>query len=127
MTEEQFQTLLDTLSEQNTLLKRVVELLESTEQAAPNYQVDLANFPQFNWADIGATVEKSDPDGAAVVTWRGHQYLRRSAQNRFKPAIWFSRAIGKDENGENQYERLITFKELAAAEPLPEKVSGRLG
>jgi hypothetical protein len=71
-------------------------------------------------------VEYTDNDGAAVVSWRGNQFLRRSAQNKFKPAIWFSRAIGKDENGENRYERLISFKQMAEVEPLPDKVR-RLG
>lgn len=125
MTDDQFQILMDALIENNSLLRQVVELL-SSEQKAPNYQLDLSKYGEFDWAGIGATIEHRDRDGVAVVTWRGHQYLRRSAQNKFKPAIWFSRAIGKDENGENQYERLITFKQLAEVEPLPEKVR-RLG
>lgn len=122
MTDAQFQLMMAALSENNALLRRLVQLLEATPQPAPNYQMKIQDFPNFDWSSIGATVEQTDRDGVAVVAWRGNQYLRRSAQNKFKPAIWFSRAIGKDEQGENQYERLITFKQLAEAEPLPDKV-----
>jgi hypothetical protein len=50
--------------------------------------------------------------------------VRRSPANKFGEAIWFSRCTGKDENGENKYEKLITFKPTSkiAVEPLPEKV-----
>jgi hypothetical protein len=119
MTDEQFQLLMEVLIENNRLLKRLIDL--QAPQFAPNYQKNLQHFETFDWASISATVEQRDRDGVAVVTWRGSQYLRRSAQNKFRPAIWFSRAIGKDEQGENQYERLITFKD-AEVEPLPEKV-----
>lgn len=107
--------------QQVELLNRIVDLLES-KTGTPNYQIQLAEFAQFDWAGIGATVEQHDKDGAATVIWRGRRYVRRSANNRFQPAIWFSRSLGKDEEGNNRYERLITFKELAGAEPLPEQV-----
>lgn len=90
----------------------------------PNYQYDLAAFPSFNWESIGATVTSGDRYGAAAVTWGGHTYIRRSPQNKFESAIWFSRSTGKGENGENVYQRLITFKKGSSkAEPLPERVS----
>lgn len=121
MTEEQFQILIEVLMEQTTLLNRIVAALEMP-QAAPNYQVDLSKFANFDWAGISATVEHRDRDGVATILWKGNRYTRRSATNKFKPAIWFSRSIGKDDEGNNRYERLITFKQLAEAEPLPEKV-----
>lgn len=121
MTNDQFQQLIQLLTEQSRLLERMAIALEA-HQPAPNHQANLTDFPTFNWARIGATVEKRDRDGAAVVSWHGHQYTRRSASNKFQPAIWFSRAIGKDDQGENRYERLITFKVQSEAEPLPEKV-----
>lgn len=108
-------------SQQVELLTRIAELLEN-KKGTPNYQIPLAEFGQFDWSTIGATVERRDRDGAATVIWRGRRYLRRSANNRFQPAIWFSRSMGKDQEGNSLYERLITFKELAEAEPLPEQV-----
>jgi hypothetical protein len=129
MTDAQFQQLMAALTENNHLLQQLVQQLNQqaqTDRPAPNYQSRIEDFQNFDWARIGATVEYSDGDGVAVVSWGGNQYLRRSAQNKFKPAIWFSRAVGKDENGENRYERLISFKQLAEVEPLPDKVR-RLG
>jgi DdrB-like protein len=129
MTDEQFQQMMAALAENNALLRQLIQQLNQqsdAERPAPNYQSRIEDFQNFDWASIGATVEYTDSDGVAVVSWRGNQFLRRSAQNKFKPAIWFSRAVGKDENGENRYERLISFKQLAEVEPLPEKVR-RLG
>ena len=104
-----------------------------TERAAafpapmPHYSEPLASFPSFDWEAIDATVEERDSDGVATVKFRGHRYVRRSAANKFEPAIWFSRTIGKDDNGDNLYERLVTFKSFPAADPLPEKTKGALG
>lgn len=125
MTDAQFQILIETLLAQTTaqtaLLERIAIAVEGN-QPVPNYLVTLSSFAQFDWSTIGATVETRDRDGAAVVLWHGNRYTRRSASNKFQPAIWFSRAIGKDDQGTTQYERLITFKQTAEAEPLPEKV-----
>lgn len=89
-----------------------------------DYQYDLSAFPNFDWDTIGARIVHSDRYGAAAVTWGGHTYIRRSPQNKFGDAIWFSRCKGKGESGENVYVRLITFKRHNnKAEPLPERVS----
>jgi DdrB-like protein len=121
MTDEQFQLIMEALVQQTQLLDRLVRVVEA-RQPAPGYVRNLSDFQTFDWSELGATVTQTDADGVAVVTWRGHQYVRRSPSNKFNPAIWFSRAVGKDDNGENRYERLITFKELAEPEPLSEKV-----
>jgi DdrB-like protein len=109
MTDDQFQRLMEMLNYQTSLLERIAIALE-TNQAAPNYQADLKDFHTFDWHSIGVEVERSDAQGAAIVPWRGLRFVRRSASNKFQPAIWFSRAVGKDELGNNRYERLITFK-----------------
>lgn len=112
---------METLTYQTSLLERIAIALE-LGQSAPNYQADLSQFHHFDWSGIGATIESSDRDGVAAVVWRGNRYPRRSASNKFQPAIWFSRSVGKDDDGNTRYERLITFKQLAEPEPLPEKV-----
>lgn len=99
------------------------QIIGSAGQKAPNYQQSLENWTLFDWASIGATVERTDAHGVAVVSWRGLQFIRRSPLNKFSESVWFSRCIGKDSSGENQYERLITFKRLPQAEPVPERVS----
>ncbi len=126
MTPDQINLWLEIQNRQMQALERIAnaveQLLPST--TAPNYQKSLEEFSTFDWSSINATVERSDQYGAGVVSWRGQLYTRRSPDNKFGEAIWFSRCIGKDENGENQYERLITFKPLSKkeVEPLPEKV-----
>lgn len=92
-------------------LERIAIALESNRsERAPNYQATLEEFANFDWQAIGATVEKSDSFGVATVIWQGNRYVRRSPENAYGATIYFSRAIGKDEMGRNQYERLITFK-----------------
>ena len=111
-----------------TLERVAIALDRLSPKTAPNYQYPLESFSSFDGNSIYVTVVKSDQYGAAVVSWNGQQYLRRSPQNKFGEAIWYSRCTGKAEDGSNQYERLITFKPLskAEAEPLPEKVKNLL-
>ncbi|WP_104010074.1 single-stranded DNA-binding protein [Trichormus variabilis] len=109
-----------------TVLLRIADALERIAPAtpkAPNYQYPIEQFLTFDWESIGAVVEKHDQYGAAVVSWGGRSFLRRSPANKYSAAIWFSCAVGKD--GENTiYERLITFKPRNSnAEPIPEKVT----
>lgn len=121
------------LAHQNDLLERIALALEQSEFAlpggsapgsssGPNYEVCLSQFKTFDWASIDATVEYADSDGVATVIWRGHRYVRRSAENKFKPAIWFSRSTGRDDEGNVRYAKLATFSLRPKAEPLPSKV-----
>lgn len=117
------------MSDNTEYLRRIAVSLEALALAlapktAPDYQHDLTEFPQFDWSSIGAVVTFCDRDGAAIVTWGGHTYIRRSPHNKFDLAIWFSRCVGKEKNGELIYERLITFKRMRSGiEPLPTRVS----
>lgn len=108
----------------NSLEKITAALERLAPRTAPNYQYSLESFKTFDWSSIGATVERSDRHGPAVVGWGGQQFIRRSPANKYDPAIWFSRCTGKAEDGTNAYERLITFKPLSKTEvdPLPDKV-----
>lgn len=119
---------------QNQLLERIASASERTAEAAqqmaqsnteaPNFQRSLEIFSQFDWASIGATVERSDQYGAAIVSWRGMQFVRRAPSNKFQEIIFFSRCVGKDDDGNNKYERLISFKPVSKidVEPVPLKV-----
>lgn len=130
MTSEQFQTLLAMLSQQTLVMERLANAVErlGKDTAAPNYTCPLEDFKTFNWESIGGSVERSDQYGPAIVSWGGQQFIRRSPTNKFGEAIWYSRCVGKDETGENRYERLITFKPLSKieVEPLPDGVARRL-
>ena len=109
------------LQDNNRLLERVAKSLEEAEarKEAPNYQLHLEEFATFNWASIGAVVERVDEQGAAIVDWKGKRFIRRSPTNKFGAVIFFSRCIGKDEQDKNKYERLCTFKSLDQVEVEP--------
>jgi hypothetical protein len=127
MTPDQLDLWLSIQAQQAAALERIADALDRLAPVttiAPNYQRPLEQFASFNWESINASVERTDQYGAAVVSWRGQQFVRRSPSNKFGEAIWFSRCVGKDEQGENRYERLITFKPVSKVEvePVPEKV-----
>ena len=131
MTTEQWQLFLEIQHRQMVAIEKLAELISQlvpNNTAAPNLQSTLENFKTFDWSTIGATVERSDQYGAAIVTWRGQQFVRRAPSNKFGEAIWFSRCTGKSETGENVYERLITFRPVSRieVEPLPAKVSAHI-
>lgn len=119
---------------QNQLLDRIAIASERTADSvqqmaqmnieAPNYQRSLETFAQFDWTSIGATIERSDHYGVAIVNWRGMQFVRRSPSNKYQEIIFYSRCIGKDDDGNNKYERLISFKPVSKidVEPVPVKV-----
>lgn len=97
-------------------------------QNPPNWQRPLKAYSAFDWSKIGATVVSKDAHGATKVAWCGHLFTRRSGENKkFGAAIWFSRANGKGEGDETSYLKLITFKDSAGAEPLPDYVIRQLG
>ena len=129
MTNQDSQTYLQLqqlISESLTRIAIALELMIPT-QAAPNYQFALNKFATMDWESIGAVVADRDSDGASAILWRKHIYVRRSPSNKFEEAIWFSRCTGRDEKGANIYERLITFKAMSDAEPLPGAIASRSG
>ncbi len=126
MTPEQTDLWLEIQHRQMLALERIADSIQHlvpASTAAPNLTAPLESFAQFDWASIAAIVERSDQYGAAIVSWRGLQFVRRSPSNKFGEAIWFSKSVGKDDNGDHRYERLITFKPLSKVEPVPERVS----
>lgn len=125
-------------AEGNKLLRKQNEILQSigltferiahhlqqmavASQPAPNYQRDISEYPAFDWSEIGATVTASDADGVSSVEWNGFTFTRRAPQNKFGEAVWFSRCVGKDADGNNKYVRLISFKQASEAEPIAPK------
>jgi len=93
----------------------MIDLLESinakleSQVTAPNLERSLKDYAEFDWSAIQAQVVERDRYGPAIVEWNGRQFKRRSPENKFGAAIWFSRALGKD-GDKVQYERLITFR-----------------
>lgn len=125
--------LLEAVTAQTSLLARVVGLLdkisqqlESANVEAPDLYYLLSEFRSFDWKKIGAEVIASDDDGPTSVKWRGRTFARRSPNNKYGEAIWFSRKTGTAPNGDTTYERLITFKQPTEADPLPRKVTAAI-
>jgi DdrB-like protein len=119
------------IGEQNGILRAIAASLQGVEahlrqmavssNTAPNYQRLLSEYPTFDWSSIGATVLNHDGDGATSVEWNGQVFTRRSPSNKFQCAIWFSRHLGQDSDGNKRYARLITFRDLNDAEPIAAK------
>jgi DdrB-like protein len=121
-------TLGQRIREQNEILRMIAKNLQGVEShlcqiavssnPAPNYQRPLIEYADFDWPSIGATVLNRDDDGATAVEWNGQIFTRRSPSNRFQEAVWFSRHLGQDSDGNKRYARLISFKALSDAEPI---------
>jgi hypothetical protein len=119
------------INEQNEILRIIAASLEGIEShlrqiavssnPAPNYQRTLSEYPTFDWSSIGATVLNRDGDGATSVEWNGQVFTRRSPSNKFDAAVWFSRHLGQDSDGNKRYARLIVFRALTDAEPIAAK------
>jgi hypothetical protein len=119
------------MSEQNEILRMIAASLQGVEShlrqmavssnTAPNYQRPLSEYPTFDWSSINATVLNRDDDGATSVEWNGQVFTRRSPSNKFDAAVWFSRHLGQDSDGNKRYARLISFRALNDAEPIAAK------
>lgn len=105
-------------------IRQALELLaSSTAPAAPSYVYSLDEYFSFDWASIDARVVKEDRDGPTHVEYRGRVFTRRSPQNKYGAAIWYSRSAGENDKGETTYERLITFKNLETnADPIDGRI-----
>jgi hypothetical protein len=118
------------LKEQIGILIRIAAALETiargSEPEEPNLQKPIEEFAGFNWDSIGATVVKKDANGPTHLEYGGYLWIRRSPTNKYGPAIWFSRSAGKDAEGNTRYLRLISFRTVGEADPLPEKASALL-
>lgn len=121
---------LDIEKRQTLALERIAAALErlAPSATAPNYRRNLNEFKTFDWESIGAKVDERDCYGVASVIWQNQQFKRRSPENAYGAVVFFSRCTGKDEEGRNIYERLITFKEATELKirPISRKVESLL-
>ena len=122
MTLDTASQLLSHLTAQTALLQRISQQLDQLckagAPAAPNYRYPLAAYSRFDWSQLDAEILQRDTYGATVVLAHGYQWTRRNGAGKFGPAIWFSRADGKDDAGEVAYLRLVTFKDSPPPEAL---------
>lgn len=111
-------------------LRRIGDALEKIARGnapeEPNLVKPIEGYQSFDWSSIGASVVRQDSDGPTHLEYGGFVWSRRSPQNKFDGAIWYSRAAGKDEAGNVLYLRLITFREIKDVDPLPSKLSANI-
>lgn len=109
-----------------SVLHRIAVALETLAMAnapAPNFAKPIEAYAPFDPSTIGAIGKERDEHGWTALEWGGYIWTRRSPQNKFGEAIWFSRPVGKNaDDGSVKYIRLITFRKFTEAEPLPRKV-----
>lgn len=126
-----YQALVMLLAKTASSLERIADALDrmaiASAPAAPDYRRSLAEYPGFDWSTIGAQVIAGDEFGPTTLEQGGYQYTRRSPQNKFGEAIWYSRPLGRDAEGKVKYARLITFTKPAEAEPVPGRVARAVG
>jgi hypothetical protein len=125
------------ITEQTAIFRMIAASLQGIEanlrqmaissNTTPNYQRLLSEYPSFDWPSIGATVLNRDGDGVTAVEWNGQIFTRRSPDNSFASAIWFSRSAGKYSEGKNKYVRLITFKPHSESGPIGAKAKRAIG
>ena len=111
-------------------ITRIADALDVIARAGapqePNYIKPIGEYTGFDWSTIGATVVSSDRDGPTHLEYGGFVWTRRSPSNKYNPAVWYSRANGKDADGNTQYLKLITFREITGADPIPDKVAAAI-
>ncbi len=122
MNDERVISLLAALTANTNRIANALEAIALTNAPAPNFIKPIESYADFDFTTIGALVKARDAHGPTELEWGGYTWTRRSPQNKFGEAIWFSRPTGKDAEGNVKYVRLITFKALTPAEPLPRKV-----
>jgi hypothetical protein len=113
------QDLINILAKLETITTLLRQLLRQNAPHAPNYRHPLSTYWTFDWHSIGAEIIRRDKKGATQVLWGGYLWMRRNDNGRkYGDAIWFSRADGRNDNGDLNYIRLITFKDAAEPEPV---------
>ena len=117
---EQYKLNQKILQTQQLILARLDRLVDNIEINDPEIERSLSEYKNFDWKAIRARVIEIDSDGVALVEWRGKIYKRRSPDNKFSPAIWYSPKEG------DSYKKLITFKDFGSIEPLGRKVITQL-
>lgn len=98
------------------------------QQGLRTFRYQLADYWGFDYSVIGIEVVESDVYGPSILRYDGMEYTRRSSSNKnYAPGVWYSRAIGKDEESKMQYETLIKFGSTKSqAEDLPQHVQDEI-
>ncbi|NJR71148.1 MAG: hypothetical protein HC771_22815 [Synechococcales cyanobacterium CRU_2_2] len=127
MQDQQAQRIIELLEELNQGVRSLISAADAQKPFRTHYK-SIEAFASFDWASIGAVVVATDGDGPTVVEFQGEVFKRRSPQNKFDPAVWYSRSLGKDDAGTQQYQKLVVFKDLGgdAVDPINSKAKNAI-
>ncbi len=116
MTNEQAERLIAAVERLATAAEALAQGQQRKTSTPAKFIKPIEEFRNFDWATIGAKVEYRDSDRiVAGVSWRGATYERKSKHGD----IWFSRNIGRDDEGNPIYETLIKFAANLTPNSLP--------
>ena len=121
VTPESFQA--ELLSSLRRIANALERLANDGKPIVPDLRKPISEYKNFDWSTIDASVIARDADGPTHLEWGGFVWMRRSPSNKYAPAIWFSRCIGKNEEGDNQYGTLIKFEQPKDVESVSKKAA----
>ena len=116
MTNDQVERLISAVERLAVAAEALVLSTQRKTSSPAKFIKPIEEFPSFDWASIGARVEFRDGDRiVAGVSYRGATYERKSKHGD----IWFSRNVGRDDEGNPVYETLIKFAANLTPNSLP--------
>jgi hypothetical protein len=116
MTNDQAERLIAAVERLAVAAEALVQGQQRKTSSPAKFIKPIEEFPNFDWSSIGAKIEYRDADRiVAGVSFRGATYERKQKHGD----VWFSRNIGKDDDGNPIYETLIKFAANLTPNSLP--------
>ncbi len=106
MTPEQTERLIAAVERLAVAAEALVSGQQRKASTPAKFIKPIQEFPTFDWESIGAKIEYRDSSRiVAGVSYRGATYERKQKHGD----VWFSRNVGRDDDGNPIYEALIKF------------------
>ncbi len=116
MTNDQAERLIAAVERLAAAAESLVQGQQRKSSSPAKFIKPVEALPNFDWNSIGAKVEYRDADRiVAGVSYRGATYERKSKHGD----VWFSRNVGRDDDGNPVYETLIKFAANLTPNSLP--------
>ncbi len=116
MTDDQVERLIAAIERLAVAAEALAQGQQRKTSSPARFIKPIEEFPNFDWNSIGAKIEYRDSDRiVAGVSYRGATYERKSKHGD----VWFSRNVGRDDDGNPIYETLIKFAANLTPNSLP--------
>lgn len=110
------QKVLEQLEAQTQLLKRLASLAVENANPSPGYRRQLAEYPTFDWASIGAKPIGFQGKEIVEVEWNGHRFHRTVGEKFNTKYMLFSRPSPEWSQENKKYFVLIRFYNYGSAD-----------